>query len=110
VTELIRACSCGGGGAFDYARHQPLQRDRGGEPGAPVARTVPAPVGRRVDPLSPRSGSGRGADGLCCGGVSANQASQQKLNAALTRAWWRRITMSERAWKPARPSWSLTCL
>ncbi len=25
-------------------------------------------------------------------------------------AWWRRIATSERTWKPAQPSWSLTCL
>jgi hypothetical protein len=36
--------------------------------------------------------------------------SQQKLKAQLTSAWWRRIAMSERTWKSAQPSSSLTCL
>jgi hypothetical protein len=40
----------------------------------------------------------------------ANQVSQQKLNAQLTSTWWRRMAMSERTWKSAQPSSSLTCL
>jgi len=40
-------------------------------------------------------------------GCSWNQAPQQKLNAQLTRVWWRRIAVSERTWKSAQPSWSL---
>jgi hypothetical protein len=40
----------------------------------------------------------------------ANQASQKNENAQLTRAWWRRIAVSELTWKSAQPSSSLTCL
>jgi len=44
------------------------------------------------------------------GGAEASQASKQKQNAQLTSAWWRRMAMSERTWKSAQPSSSLTCL
>ena len=73
----------------------------------PVARMVLAAV---RGPLSRRPGAARGAGGPGGAGWSWNQASQQKLNAQLTRAWWRRIAVSERTWKSAQPSWSLTCL
>ncbi len=53
-------------------------------------------VRRRAGPLSPRPGPGRGA-AVSCGGFSANQAARQKLNAQLTRAWWRRMAVSGRA-------------
>ena len=45
-----------------------------------------------------------------CGGLSANQVSQQKLKARLTRVWWRRIAVSARTRKAAQPSSSLICL
>src|SRR5262249_57208802 len=51
----------------------------------PVARTVPAVARRRVAPLSPRPGAVRGVSRWCGAGWSWNQASQQKLNAQLTR-------------------------
>jgi hypothetical protein len=76
---------------------------------APAARTVPAAVRRRAAPLSPRPGAARDSAVSRSAG-SWNQASQQKQNAQLTMAWWRRIAVSERTWKSAQPSWSLTCL
>src|SRR5690348_9998864 len=76
---------------------------RRGPRAAPAARTAPAAVvRRRRSPLSPPPGPGCGAVS-CCGGCSANQAAQQKENAQLTRAWWRRIAASERTWKSAQP-------
>jgi len=71
---------------------------------------VPAVARLRLGPLSPRPGAVRGFAGSGCAGWSWNQASQQKLKAQLTRAWWRRIAVSDRTWKSAQPSWSLTCL
>ena len=77
----------------------------------PAARTVPAAVRRRAAPLSPQPGAVRGCVVRWPGaGWSWNQASQQKLKAQLTRAWWRRIAVSEQTWKSAQPSSSLTCL
>ena len=38
------------------------------------------------------------------GGCEVSQVSQQKQNAQLTSAWWRRMAMSERTWKLAQPS------
>jgi hypothetical protein len=56
------------------------------------------PGGR--DPFSPPPTPGTG--GVAGdGGGWADQAAQQKLNAQLTRAWCRRMAMSERTWKSA---------
>jgi hypothetical protein len=46
---------------------------------------------------------------VAAGGGWANQAAQQKLNAQVTSTWWRQMAVSERTWKPAQPSSSLTC-
>ena len=67
----------------------------------------------RGGPLRPGAGppllrASRGWDGR--GLIEASQASQQKQNAQLTSIWWRRMAMSERTWKSAQPSSSLTCL
>src|SRR6266487_6780333 len=69
----------------------------------PAARTVQAVGRRRAAPLSPRRGPGRGAAVWGDAGSSWNQACQQKQKAQLTRAWWRRIAVSERTWKSAQP-------
>src|SRR5205809_4643229 len=98
--DVIRAWSCRGGGALDHACHQRCRAI----PGASQARTariargsmVAAGAARRArDPLSPPPAPGAGgvADD---GGGWAVQAAQQKLNAQLTRAWCRRMAMSER--------------
>jgi len=65
-------------------------------PGSPGASMVAAGAARRArDPLSPPSAPGAG--GVAGdGGGWADQAAQQKLNAQLTRAWSRRMAMSER--------------
>ena len=92
-----------------------LQRDPGGKPGAYRAeRPGPGRCRRRCGGGRPPSLRGRPRAAVlpyrAAAGFSANQAAQQKLNAQLTRAWWRRIAVSERTWKSAQPSWSLTCL
>ena len=62
-------------------------------------------------PISPRPGPGRGAaDRGAMRGRRTNQACQQKQKAQLTSTWWRRMAISERTWKSAHPSSSLTCL
>jgi hypothetical protein len=48
--------------------------------------------------------------GVWCVDGGSNQVFQQNENAQWTRDWWRRIAVAERAWKPAQPSSSLTCL
>ena len=87
-----------------------MGKARRGPRAVPAARTALAAGRRRRSPLSPRPGSGRGAAVWRGAGWSPNQAAQQKENAQLTRAWCRRIAMSERTWKSAQPSSSLTCL
>jgi hypothetical protein len=42
--------------------------------------------------------------------VISEPGGQQKLNAQVTSTWWRRIARSDRTWKSAQPSSSLTCL
>ena len=73
----------------------------------PVMAADLAPSFKAPIPVYTWTGCYVGAD---IGGGWANQASQQKLNAQLTSTWWRRIAASERTWKSAQPSWSLTCL
>jgi hypothetical protein len=91
-----------------------LQRDRG-ESQARNARSArgqdaaPTAVRRRAGDSS-QPGAVHGFPGSCGAECSWNQASQQKLKAQLTRAWWRRIAAWGRTWKSAQPSWSLTCL
>ena len=87
-----------GGGAFDQAAHQRCSVIQG----ASQARTARIARGQHGGgppgsgpPLSPPLASGTG--GVAAGGGGwANQAAQQKLNAQLTRTWWRRIAISER--------------
>lgn len=79
-----------------------------GRPVVPGA-SRPAGAGGTVEcPLSGRLGTGSSSSAAGMGG--ANQVSQQKLNAQLTRVWWRRMAVSERTWKSAQPSSSLTCV
>ena len=82
-----------------------LQRDPGGQPGAhrpdrpgPTWWRPGLPGGREIPSPPPTPGAGGVADD---GGGWADQAAQQKLNAQLTRAWCRRMAMSERTWKSA---------
>jgi hypothetical protein len=81
-----------------------LQRDPGRQPGA-HRPDRPGPARRRAGgsgPLSPPPEPRAG--GVAGGGGWADQAAQQKLNAQLTRTWWRRIARSERTWKSVQPS------
>jgi len=66
------------------------EREHGGGWGLPGGRDSLSP------PPTPGTGGVAGD-----GGGWADQAAQQKLNAQLTRAWCRRMAMSERTWKSA---------
>jgi hypothetical protein len=85
---------------FEDGRRLVVDCRPAGAAGAPVLPLCNGP-GRA-------SGPGGGSAGSSGGG--ANQVFQQKLNAQFTRVWWRRMAASERTWKSAQPSSSLTCL
>ena len=114
VTASISAWSSEGGSVSVQARHHRL-RVTAGVSQERMARNGLGQQGRwgwwdgADPPLSgPSSGHGSGAV-ASRGSGGANHWSQQKEKAQLTRVWWRRMARSERTWKSAQASSSLTC-
>jgi hypothetical protein len=104
----------GGGGALDHAYHQRCSAIEGGSQ-ALIARSARGQDGvgggkAGCGPLLSAAGCCPRFRSVAGVGWSWNHASQQKQNAQLTRAWWRRIAVSERTWKSGALISSLTCL
>jgi hypothetical protein len=100
LSAYARASSSWNCSSNSSCRSQRLRAGAAGRrPGRDVPARPPGHAGRLADGVRE---AGRGAAASCCGGLSANQVSQQKLKAQLTRAWWRRIAVSERTWKWVR--------